>query len=260
MKTLLLLPFLFAASATAAELTEIAGLPKSEIHTIYHYSCQRTMLEGEGISQFDAACPASQRLGLIHARYSYYLYNGQGGGNLNEKGTDTPYESPICERQILKLRCGGTPQVSFGLSSKRQGIYQAGVTLTPSPQGESRSRVYGWAALPDRTGNCPQGLVKIRPWMAQPQSIIEGSIDGTNPASSFINENNSLSDTRVEAEQPSPMAVIRNANNRRCAPVHSINPVPGSCENATFLPDSVVQRVEYTALSPVVCAIPKKDL
>ena len=38
----------------------------SKVNAVFNYNCQRTFLEGEGVSPMEVSCPASQRLGLIH--------------------------------------------------------------------------------------------------------------------------------------------------------------------------------------------------
>ena len=239
----------------------IGDLDKSKVRGVLKYSCTRTFFEGEGVSPSAVDCPPDQRLGLITATYSFYLYNSQAGGNLSDKGSNTAYPDAICERQFNKLTCDGAPDLRWGLYAEKSGPFQVGITMTASPEGENATGVYGFAALPDSAGNCPTGLIKIRPWEAQPQSIIEGSINGSNPPSSFVNQNNSLNDRVVEVSQPAGLVVRRQANPdtpaTRCAPAVSTNPSPGSCKNAVFGGVTTPQTVTYTPITPVVCAIPK---
>ncbi len=123
--------------------------------------------------------------------------------------------------------------------------------MTRAPEGENLTASYGFAALPDSAGNCPMGLVKVRPWQAQPASLVP-----TGPQcpaygcpSSFINTNNSLNNTVVETAQPTNFVVTRQPNATACAN-------DGKCNNATFGGQYQAQSVAYTALTPVVCAIP----
>jgi hypothetical protein len=246
------------------ELSEITGgLDNAKVRGIYRYSCTRTFLEGEGVSPLQVSCPPSQRLGLIEANYQFYLYNSQMGGNLHEKGSGSVYEFPVCERQIEKFRCNSTPELRWGLYGERNGIFQVGITLTARPEGDYATSIYGFAALPDLAGNCPAGLVKIRPWVAQPESITEGSLDGLNPPSSFVNQNNSLNNTLLELAPPANFQVLRMASKTPCEAQHSDpapRPAPGSCRNAEFRGAALAKESGYTALSPVVCAIPSEAL
>jgi hypothetical protein len=239
----------------------IGDLDKAKVRGVHRYSCTRTFFEGEGVSASAVDCPPEQRLGLITAAYTFYIYNSQLGGNMSEKGSNSAYEQPICERQFNKLTCDGTPDLRWGLYAEKTGPFQVAISMTANPEGENATGVYGFAALPDSGGNCPTGLVKIRPWEAQPQSIIAGSIDGTNPPSSFVNQTNNLNDRQVEISQPSGFVVRRQANPNtpatRCAPANSADPAPGSCRNVVFGGSVTQQTVTYTGITPVVCAIPK---
>lgn len=236
----------------------IGDLDKAKVRGILRYGCIRTFFEGEGVSPTEVACPSSQRLGLISATYNYYLFNSQSGGNLDQKGSNSAYEDPICERQFNKLTCDGVPDLRWGLYAEKAGAFQVGITMTARPEGDNSTSIYGFAALPDSAGNCPTGLVKIRPWQAQPQSIIQGSIDGLNPPSSFVNQNNNLNNTVVEEAQPTVGFVVnRQPNGTPCAAANSTDPIPGSCKNVSFNGSTTVQTVTYSNLTPVVCAIPK---
>jgi len=235
----------------------IGDLDKAKVRGILKYGCVRNFFEGEGVSPVEVACPSSQRLGLISATYNYYLFNSQSGGNLDQKGSNSTYESAICERQFNKLTCDGVPDLRWGLYAEQAGAFQVAITMTARPEGENSTSIYGYTALPDSASNCPTGLVKVRPWQAQPQSIIQGSINGTNPPSSFVNQNNNLNNTVVEEAQPTGFLVNRQPNATPCAPQGSTDPIPGSCRNASFNGSTQVQNVTYTNLTPVVCAIPK---
>lgn len=249
---------------TSLTLTDVIGdLAQAKVRGIYRYSCTRTFFEGQGVSATGVDCPASQNLGLITAAYNYYLYNSQSGGNLNKKGSNVAWDSAICEKQLPRLTCDSTPEVRWGLYAEQTGIFQVGITMVANGVDSDASQIYGYAALTDSAGNCPTGLIKISQWEAQPQSIIQGSINGSNPPSSFVNQSNNLNNKIVEDANPatphSPFLVFRAANQTPCAPTGSAppNPAPGSCVNVTFNGSSQVQSVAYTKLTPVVCAIPK---
>jgi hypothetical protein len=230
----------------------IGDLEKSKVRGIYRYGCARTFFEGEGVSATEVNCPNSQRLGLISATYNFYLYNSQTGGNLGDKQSDSAYEDQICLRQFTKLTCSGAPDLRWGLYAEKTGPFQVGITMTANAEGEAEAtQIYGYAALPDSASNCPTGLVKVRPWQAQPQSIIQGSINGTNPPSSFVNQANNLNNVIVEESQPAAFPVTRQANVTPCSAVD------GSCALATFGGSATVQNVTYSSLTPVVCVIPR---
>jgi hypothetical protein len=246
---------------TSLTLEDVIGeLDKTKVRGILKYSCIRTFFEGEGVSPSEVICPNFQRLGLISAAYTYDLFNSTAGGNLNEKGSNSAYESPICERQFSKVTCDGTPDLRYGLYAEQLGAFQIGITYVARPEGDNATSVYGYAALPDSAGNCPTGLVKIRAWEAQPQSIIQGSINGLNPPSSFVNQGNNLNSRTVDVSQPANFTVSRQPNGTTCAGPPSTDPIPGSCKNATFNGSTQVQSVSFVGLTPVVCAIPKNLL
>jgi hypothetical protein len=255
----------FINISTTLTLTDVIGdLAQAKVRGIYRYSCTRTFFEGEGVSATGVECPAlpgGQKLGLITAAYNYYLYNSQSGGNLAKKGSNVAWDSAICEKQFPRLTCDSTPEVRWGLYAEQTGIFQVGITMVANGVDSDASQIYGYAALTDSAGNCPTGLIKISQWEAQPASIIQGSINGSNPPSSFVNQSNNLNNKIVEDANPatphSPFLVFRASNAVPCAPTGSTDPVPGSCRNVAFNGASQVQSVAYTKLTPVVCAIPK---
>jgi hypothetical protein len=251
----------FIDISTHLVLADVIGdLAQNKVRGVYRYSCTRSFFEGEGVSVGGVNCPASQRLGLIFAPYSFYLYNSQLGGNLAKKGSSVAWESAICEWNptVFKIACDGTPELRWGLYAEPAGIFQVALTMVANAVDSDATQVYGYAALPDSAGNCPTGLVKVSQWQAQPQSIIQGSIDGTNPPSNFMNQSNNLNNKMVEEAQPSAFLVTRQKNQTACAAAGSTSPNEGSCVNMTLAGTSTVQSVTYTKLTPVVCVIPKE--
>lgn len=236
---------------TTLRLEDVIGptLSKSKVRGIFKYSCARTFFEGEGVSESQIACVPGQRLGVISARYNFYIFRS--GEDRNEMGGDTAFESPICGRNsFLKTQCtGNTPELRYGLYKDSVAPFVVGITLTRAPEGDNLSTNYGFAAVPDSSGACPPGLEKARPWLAQPASITEGSLDGMNPPSSFINANNSLNNTLVETTQPQNFLVTRQANAVPCD-------ATGDCTGAEFAGSQQAQSVMYIALTPTVCVIP----
>lgn len=242
----------------------IGDLDISDVRAVYRYECDQTFFEGEGVSQYGVECVPNQRLGLITAKYSFYLHNSQKGGNLSERYPGSTFDTPICEKQFARFTCNGITEKRWGLSGQQTELFQIGITLNSKPEGENRYSLYGYVALPDEFGHCPLGLVKLRPWEAQPSSIIGEELDGLNPPSSFINSGNNLNNRLVEVYQPRNFVVQRmpnkNTADSRCASSDSKNLAPGSCLGAHFSPPQQVQNVAYTGISPVVCAIPRESL
>ncbi|HEY8279743.1 MAG TPA: hypothetical protein VIH99_08975 [Bdellovibrionota bacterium] len=242
---------------TTLSLEDILGtsLVKTKVRGIFRYNCNRTFFEGEGVSASQITCVASQRLGVITATYNFYTYRS--GVDSNSGMTDSPFPGDICKRNtFLKIQCTpGAALLRYGFYAEAADPFIVGIQMTRAPEGDNLQANYGYAALPDSSGNCPIGLVKVRPYVAQPASIIQGSLGNNNPPSSFINTNNSLNNTVVEESAPSPnFTVTRSPNAVACDPA---GPTTGDCTNATFAGSTDVQSVSYTALTPVVCAIPK---
>jgi hypothetical protein len=253
-------------------ITDVLGdLNKDKVRGIYRYTCNRFYLEGEGVTvlggETNVECKANQRLGLISAPYNFYLYDSKTATNeqeasiMGQKGSGSVMEGGICRKQLAKTSCTTSPSLRYGLYGERTGPFQVGIAMTTKPDAAKEddvvSQTMGFAALPDSAGNCPTGLVKIQPWMAQPQSIIAKSINNSNPPSSFLNNNNVLDEKIVEEAQPSPMLVSRQPNSTPCngTSTDQNNPT-GNCENVSFGGLSVVQSITFSKISPVVCAIP----
>ena len=129
------------------------------------------------------------------------------------------------------------------------------IQMKRAPTGENLTANYGFAALPDSAGNCPTGLIKVRPWVAQPASIVPTGPNCPNDGcpSSFINSNNSLNNTVIESVQPSNFIVFRQPNVVPCA---GAGTTAGDCTTAAFGGQLQAQSVAYTAFTPVICAIP----
>ncbi|MGE3262434.1 MAG: hypothetical protein AB7K68_11695 [Bacteriovoracia bacterium] len=249
-------------------LQEVIGdLSLNKVNKIYKYSCSRTFFEGEGVTSQCAGggsscinCVLNQKLGLIMANYDYYVFdNNAGGGNKNSKFTASFWPT-ICLRpdaEFARANCGSSsPDKRYGLYSEPAGPFTIKIQMTRAPEQLANTpdltSTYGYAAAPDSSGNCPTGLVQVRPYMAQPASITAGSIDGLNPASNFLNVGDGiLNNTVIETSQPATFNVFRQPNQTQCSGVD------GNCKTATFGGVSTVQAVAYTPLSPVVCVIPK---
>lgn len=240
---------------TALRLEDVlGGLDAGKVNKVYKYSCARTFFEGEGVTTSQISCVAGQRLGLISANYDYYLYQNAKGGNLNEKFTASYFPS-ICGRpdsEFARVSCGNSlPDLRYGFYSEMAGPFNVQVRLNKAPEGTDTTANFGYVSFPDENGECPTGLVQVRPWVAQPASIVGGSIDGWNPPSNFVNTGNGvLNNTVIEEIQPWNFGVTRQRNSTPCM-------ASGSCVEATFDGTTQVQSVPYTPLTPVVCAIPK---
>ena len=235
---------------TTLLLEDVLGkLVKTKVRGIFRYSCERTFFEGEGVDANQITCVAGQHLGVINAKYSFYTFRS--GEDSNLPGCDSAFASAICKRNsFLKYQCAGNaPDLRYGFYKDSAPPFVVGVSLTRAPEGDNLTGSYGYAALPDENGRCPLGLVKGRPWMAQPESILQGSLDGSNPPSSFINTNNSLANTVVETTEPEPFQVTRQPSLLPCDGT-------GDCASATFNGVSTAEMVRYSALTPVVCVIP----
>ncbi|RZA08579.1 MAG: hypothetical protein EOP11_04420 [Proteobacteria bacterium] len=264
---------------TSLSITDVLGeLSKDKVRGVYRYSCNRYFFEGEGVfvdakGDSNNPCLANQRLGIITAPYNYYLYDSKTATNeqpvsiMAEKYTGSV--TSVCNRQLAEIACPTSATLRYGLFGERAGAFQVGIGLTtkPKPTNESDSKeltaqTMGFAALPDSAGNCPTGLIKIQPYLAQPQSIIaKGLPGGTNPPSTFINRGGItggvLDEKVVEETTPQPLLVSRQPNAVPCngTSTDPANPT-GNCANAVFGNVSVVQTVTFSPISPVLCAIP----
>ncbi len=237
-------------------LQDVLGdLSTDNVRGMYRYGCVRTFLEGEGVTATTATCVANQRLGLISATYNYYYWKGvTEAGNFadTDLGTSTVYDPNICNKEVPKLTCDifGAATLRWGLYNTKTGPFQIGVSF--SPKGSGTASTYGYAAKTDSAGNCPVGLVKVQSWIAVPQSIVQGMYSGgTSPSSSFINTGISLSNTVLEATQPSDFLVNRQPNATTCDAAS-----PYSCAAATYGGSVQVQSIDYVGLTPIICVIP----
>lgn len=234
-------------------------LSRTKVRGIFRYDCTRNFFEGEGVSATSISCVAGQHLGQISAAYNFYTYKS--GEDSNTGGGDTPFPTDICSRNNqLKIQCtGSVPVLHYGLYKENADPFVVAITMTRAPAGDNLSSIYGYAALPDSAGNCPTGLVKIRPYMAQPASIVPTSSSCVSNSAtpvcptSFINTDNTLSNTVVETSAPSNFTVTRQPNAVPCA-------ADGTCTTASFGGSITAQSVAYTPLTPVVCAIPQNLL
>lgn len=229
-----------------------SGLSTSKVRGIYSYSCTRTFFEGEGVSASQIQCVASQKLGVLYADYNFYTYKSP--LDFNSQGGDTAFPSDICGRlEFTKIKCAGrTLDLRYGFYKEQVAPFTVAVTMTRAPEDTSSS-IYGYAALPDTAGNCPMGLVKIRPWVAQPASIVQGTLEPLTPSppSSFINSGNTLNNTVVEEDTPSNFIVSRQKNAVIC------DAATGSCTGASFAGVTNAQSVAYVSFTPIICAIPE---
>ncbi len=226
-----------------------SNLSKTKVRGVFKYSCNRTFFEGEGVEAARIVCLAGQHLGIIGATYNFYTFRS--GEDRNEAGGDSAFDEAICQRNsFLKIQCtGNTPELRYGFYKESVEPFVVGITMTRAPEGENLTASYGFAALPDSAGNCPTGLIKVRPWVAQPASIIQDSLGDANPPSNFINTGNTLNNTVVEQLQPANFVVSRQKNASACGN-------DGNCNSATFAGTSTAQSVAYVGMTPVVCAIP----
>ena len=249
-------------------LQQIIGtsLDITAVRKIFSYNCQRTFLEGEGISPTNITCVAGQHLGFIYASYAFYLYESESGtdSNLTAKGGDSYYSNSICDysASLVQTSCSGSATaLQFGLYPTAVAPFTVAVSLTPSPTSTA-AVVDGYAALTDAAGNCPVGLVKIRPYLAQPSSIFLNSLGNNNPPSSFINSNNTLNNTIVSLATATPASflVTRSPNSNPCSSTLQDASGNFTCAAATVGGTSTAETIPYAAQTPVLCAIPSSLL
>lgn len=252
---------------TSLTLTDVLGdLNKQKVRKIFRYSCNRTFFEGEGVTPNNITCILTgHQLGIITAAYDFYLFQDATLSNFDQKGGDTAFDTAICGYTAsLKIACqASTPSLRYGLFAEQADPFNVAVTMTSKPEGAAAGVIYGFAALPDSAGNCPTGLVKIRPHVAQPASLVQGANTGSctpaqgQLASSFVN-NNSLNNTLVE--EPSQVTatfdVTRQPNTGLASPNGKCDGT-GDCSVVKFGGTCTAQNVAYTALTPIVCAIPQ---
>lgn len=239
-------------------------LDTREVRRIYEYSCDRTFFEGEGVTPHSITCPAYQRLGVISSKYHFYLYQSDSDTNF-PAFTTSSFNHGICNRtDFLRLYCeNSVPEKKFGLYRQSVAPFFVAVTLTKAPEGENITSNYGYAALLNADGSCPEGLVPIRAFRADPESIFmnDPSLGGDNPPSSFVNTNAYLSDVRVGERMLEAQPVYRQKNKERCeGNPPRLGENAGSCRNATFAEKELVRSAAYKSLNPVVCALPPEIL
>lgn len=76
-----------------------SNLTKTKVRGIFRYSCNRTFLEGEGVSASQISCVPGQRLGVINAAYNFYFYRS--GEDRNEGGGDSAFPPRSAEETIF---------------------------------------------------------------------------------------------------------------------------------------------------------------
>lgn len=257
----------------------IGGLSNKKVRKIMRYSCTRSFFEGEGVTSAQISCTSGQHLGIITADYDFYLYSSQVDNNVTKKGGDTAWPN-VCNFPYvpLQVNCGNSvPSVRFGLYSESAEPFTVAVSMSANSTPTS-TEVYGFAALPDSAGNCPIGLIKVRPWVAQPASMVHP----TNCLqSNFINTNGSLNNTIVEEATASPTPTFAvtvqpsignidcgvgqtnsgaSASTVNCRVTATTTKGVGDCSEEILDAATVKQTVNYTPLSPIVCAISKDYL
>lgn len=227
---------LFAASGANAA----PALPRV-ISEIFSYDCKFRFFEGEGVNSDRVSCPAGQHLGLYEADYKFYLYRHKDGSNFAQRGTSAPFPAPVCGLQLEKHVCErGEPRMEFGLSAYNEGVFNIAISLVPAPH--LGGFISGYAAMLDPRGNCPDGLVKIRPYYAYPPSMLDPL------PSNFINANGNLNSVVIATERPESFEVTRTPAETPCD-------ARGRCR----FPDGethVASASPYVGASPVVCAVP----
>jgi hypothetical protein len=236
------------------ELRDVLGDKNlSLVRKVFRYSCERTFFEGEGVSPAAITCVlGGQRLGLITAKYDFYLYLSNLDNNFQERSGDSSFENSICGYAAsLKTSCASpSQQAEYGLFREQMDPFVVSVHLSSNPDGGFG--LFGFAALPDASGDCPVGLVKAAPFTAYPQSMPIGR----GLPSDFINKNN-LNNTRLSITQEglsSSFQVFSQANKTPC------EFSTGDCTNVTFASARVAQDVPYMRQSPTVCVIPRSLL
>jgi hypothetical protein len=234
----------------------------ASVRKIYNYKCTETFIEGEGVTisgtSFSDVCTQGQHLGFLSASYNYYLYAAESGTDYNtgSQANTIPY-STFCEKTVTQYSCGQMgSSPAFGLYPTASGEFTYPITVKPSPS--LAAIVEGYAALPDASGNCPVGLVKVLNFVASPPSVLAGSL-GSNPQSNFININGSLNDSEWLPATAfiSNFTVTRSPNSTPCATsVDSTNVY--SCANAAASggTQTLTPSTAYATQTPAVCAIP----
>lgn len=226
----------------AAEANAV-GLPQF-MSKVFSYSCRLNFIEGEGITNGGNAitCIPGQHLGQISADYEYYLFSTSSRSNFGQRGTSRFYDMPICGVNMLRYSCDNTePRLEFGLSERVEYPFNVLINLSYSPEVAGS---VGYAARLDRDGNCPEGLIKIRPSIAYPASI------NYPLPSNFRNENGRLNSMVVRTEYRSlePFKIWRTPAAIPCDRF-------GHCDAPTG-ETYLMSQSPYVDVTPVVCAVP----
>lgn len=215
----------------------------SDVSAVYTYQCTHTFLEGEGVTPHSVSCPAGQHLGLIEANYTYALFQSLKESNWDQKGKDRNYEQVVCGKVVPEESCGfSAPKLKFGLSRQSEGEFIAAVSLVPNRY--SPAEVYGYAAMPDHTGKCPEGLVRIARVIANPlpfwRELLPNNFEGMGNFDLYLS---------TLDEEIAPYKVYLKMNSSPCDE-------SGDCYNATFGQANLMQTVPYVYENPIACAIP----
>jgi hypothetical protein len=219
-----------------------APILPSVISEVHSYDCKFRFFEGEGVNSDSITCLSGQHLGLYEANYKFYLYQHKNGSNFSLRGTSQQFSSPVCGLRIERFICDQAQEtkIEFGLSARSEGIFNVAVSLVPAPH--LGGHITGFAAMLGSRGECPDGLVKIRPYYAYPASMLDPL------PSNFINRNGSLNSIQVATEKPEAFSLIRTPAVTPCD-------ARGRCQ----LPDGephVASSATYVGASPIVCAVP----
>lgn len=212
---------------------------------VYSYQCEANFLQGEGVTANTVACTSGQRLGLISARYTHYLFEGSSGENFSQRGRDEFYSNGVCGKNVLLVNCNvSRTKAEFALAAYPDNLFNIAIKL--SPNRFTRGSPYGYAAAQMRKGVCPRGLVPYWAYVARP-STVESELPNN-----FINFNGGLDSY-----------VIRGANG--ASPAFELyardNTVPcdlgtGHCGGAEWGEKTLVQTVPYIQARTGVCVIP----
>jgi hypothetical protein len=239
MKFLVLASCLFGTAAMAADLP--ANLTK-----VYSYECETTFLEGEGVSAKELVCTPFQQLGLLSARYHYYLNRSAASSNTTKQAGDEFYPDSVCNLELLRTRCTEKlPELKFGLSAVQDQTFNVAVNLSSAPGLAPELQGYG---APATKGKCAEGLQLVQAYRAVPNTI-------TRPLpTNFVNANANLNDILVlaPAKKAPRFEVQRMRSNESCDEI-------GSCSSARFDQPVAVQRVDYKA-GISICVVPKASI
>lgn len=216
-----------------------------QINAIYSYQCEATFFEGEGVRPDMLSCVPYQRLGLITAKYTHYLYANDDGNNFGMRMQTENYPYSLCGRQFTRTSCESSSEAAFGLSQYAEGEFQTPISLTASRV--SGLMPYGYAAVPDADGECAPGLEKRWAYKASPQSV-------TNPLPSSFWNDGQLDNWEVRARNGHSPAfdIFREASTSPCD-------AGGNCWYATFGGRQLIQSTPYTKVSQPICVIPADE-